>query len=501
MSTAPTAVALETNAGEGWLILRVALPRLVRWLERAHAWLDRYTPERIVEAADELRGLGGAEGMALLAAVPPERRAAALDRIELDDEDRQKLRGLAERLGDPNDERSPAAGLVRMVPSVEEAALEVPGDDPRGIAALLTQAQHAYRRGDLRLARENAQRALDRLRANGVSDERMLERDALILLGLTHTNMGEPRRAIDFYEQHLTIVQAIGDRAGEATTWHNLATIDLNEGAYAAARDKFAKSLAIVQAIGERAGEAATWHQLGVIDLNEGAYAAARDKFTKSLTIKQAIGERADEAVTWHSLASIDLKEGAYAAARDKFVKALAIVQACGDRRGEAATWHQLGVIDLNEGAYAAARDKLANALAIVQAIGDRAGEASAWHSLALIDLNEGVYAAARDKFAKALAIRQAIGDRAGEAATWHRLGLLAWKQDAKQQAIPLVALSFLLDRAIGHADTERALQNLSALCRELGISQDQFDEMLNAVDESYRQDRGTALFKAAFPD
>jgi hypothetical protein len=37
-------------------------------------------------------------------------------------------------------------------------------------------------------------------------------------------------------------MQALGDRAGEASAWHQLATIDLNEGSYAAARDKFGKA-------------------------------------------------------------------------------------------------------------------------------------------------------------------------------------------------------------------------------------------------------------------
>jgi len=46
-------------------------------------------------------------------------------------------------------------------------------------------------------------------------------------------------------------------------TRHNLASIDLKEGNYAAAREKFGKSMAITQAIGDRAGEAAAWNQLG----------------------------------------------------------------------------------------------------------------------------------------------------------------------------------------------------------------------------------------------
>ena len=56
--------------------------------------------------------------------------------------------------------------------------------------------------------------------------------------------------------------QVIGDRVGEADTWHQLATIDVHEGHYAAARANFERVLAMRQAIGDRAGEAAAWHNL-----------------------------------------------------------------------------------------------------------------------------------------------------------------------------------------------------------------------------------------------
>jgi tetratricopeptide (TPR) repeat protein len=139
--------------------------------------------------------------------------------------------------------------------------------------------------------------------------------------------------------------QELGDRAGEAATWHNLATIDIHEDNYDAARDKIARSLAIKQVIGDRPGEAATLHQLASIDLREGDYAAAREKFSRSLQINQAIGDRAGEAATLHNLASIDLNERDYAAAWEKFAKALKINQAIGDRAGEAATFFQIGFL------------------------------------------------------------------------------------------------------------------------------------------------------------
>src|SRR4029077_6117383 len=92
-------------------------------------------------------------------------------------------------------------------------------------------------------------------------------------------------------------------------------------------------------------GEAGTWHQLATIDSNQGNYAAAREKFGKSLRIQQEIGDRADEAGTWHQLATIDLNEGNYAVAREKFCNALKMRQEIGDLAGEAGTWHQLGVV------------------------------------------------------------------------------------------------------------------------------------------------------------
>ena len=48
----------------------------------------------------------------------------------------------------------------------------------------------------------------------------------------------------------MKISQQIGDQAGEAATWHALATIDLDKGDYRAARESFEKSLEINRQIG-----------------------------------------------------------------------------------------------------------------------------------------------------------------------------------------------------------------------------------------------------------
>jgi tetratricopeptide (TPR) repeat protein len=284
-----------------------------------------------------------------------------------------------------------------------------------------------------------------------------------------------------------------------AMAWHGLATIDMVQGEYGAAREKFQKSLEMEQQIGNRIGEAATWQQLANIDVYQGEYGAAREKFQKSLEISQQLRDHYGEASAWHNLASIDMEQGDYGAAREKLQKSLEIEQQIGDRVGGAATWHQLASIDMEQGDYGAAREKFQKSLEIKQQIGDRAGQAYTWHQLATVDVRQGEYGAAREKLQKSLEITQQIGGRAGEAGAWHNLGVLARGVGRPVQGTRLVALSFLINQSIGSGDTERSSQTLSAMASELKYSQEQLEELLQQVAESYRVDKGRRLLEEAF--
>jgi tetratricopeptide (TPR) repeat protein len=309
-------------------------------------------------------------------------------------------------------------------------------------------------------------------------------------------NEGHYAAAREKFGKSLSIMQAIGDKAGEAATWQYLAAIDIHEGNYTAASEKLGKSLSMRQAIADKAGEAVTWHNLATIDLEEGHYSAAREKFGKALSKRQDIGDRAGEAATWHQLATIDLNEGHYAAAREKSGKALSIAQAIGYKPGEAASWNKLAWIDLKEGNYAAAREKFGKVLSIEQAIGDKAREAATWHNLATIDLNEGNYAAGCQKFAKALSMRQAIGNKAGEASTWFQLGVTAWRAKDFATSLTLMAIGWRLARSIGLGDAKTMLTTLIQAVGQLGMDQAEFERMVERAWAEYQSDRGAGLLK-----
>ncbi len=303
------------------------------------------------------------------------------------------------------------------------------------------------------------------------------------------------------WRQARSLLDEVPEGNRDGGCWHDLASIDMNEGGYTAAREKFGKALLMRQQISNRAGEAATWHQMATLDLIEGDYTAAREKFSNSLAINQQVGDCDSEPATWHNLATIDLNEGDCAAAREKSDKALLMSQQISDRAGEAAAWHQLATIDMNEGDYTAAREKFGKALLMRQQISNRAGEAATWHQMATLDLTEGDYTAAREKFSNSLAINQQVGDRAGEAAAFYQLGFLAWKTGQQVAAIPLAVIGFGILHPIGHADAQTVLKNLSIMCSVVGYDQDQVMRLLQSVAESYARDRGRQLLLDAFPD
>lgn len=269
-------------------------------------------------------------------------------------------------------------------------------------------------------------------------------------------------------------------------------------GNYSEAREWYQHSLTI--AGDDFLKEASTaWHGLASVDRMVGDYDAARDKFRNALSMRQQSRDRAGEVDSLLNLALIDLETGELDAARNNLQKMLAMYQQMGDDMGEASIWHNLASIDWKEGAYDPARNKFQKALTMRQQVGDRPGEANTWHGLACVDLRVGDYDAACDKLQKAFAIFQQIGDRAGEAAAFHQLGIVAAESDRLVEGAALVALSFVINRSIGHISAKHAEQQLSRAAKQLNYTPEQVDATLQEVAEAYKADRGWRLIQAAF--
>ena len=101
------------------------------------------------------------------------------------------------------------------------------------------------------------------------------EGDALGNLGLAYADLGETRRAIEFYEQQLIIVREIGDRHGEGNALGNLGVAYTDLGETRRAIEFYEQRLVIAREIGDRRGEGtALWNMnLSLDKLGERAQA------------------------------------------------------------------------------------------------------------------------------------------------------------------------------------------------------------------------------------
>ena len=135
-------------------------------------------------------------------------------------------------------------------------------------------------------------------------------------------------------------------------------------------------------------------------------------------------------------------------------------------------------------------------ALTIRQQIGDRAGRQPPsinWPRLSCA----GQLRSRPDAIPDGFDHLQQIGDRAGEAATWYQLGVLAIRRDKAVAGLRLIALCYLIDQAIGHADTESDFRSLVEWAAPLHYTQDQLTLLLREVEAAYQADRGQGLLEA----
>jgi len=247
-------------------------------------------------------------------------------------------------------------------------------------------------------------------------------------LGNAYADLGETRRAIEFYEQRLAIAREIGDRRGEGNALGNLGN------AYA--------------------------------DLGETRHAI--EFYQQRLEIAREIGERHSEGVALGDLGNAYIALGETRRAIGYYEQALVIDREIGDRRGEGADLCNLGVAYKNLGEIGRAIEYHEQDLAIAHEIGDRRGEGQALGNLGVAYKNLGETRRAIEYYEQSLIIKREIGDRQGEAKGSWNLGLLFEGQGELRRAAALMQVRVDFLRAIGHPGVQDAAKYVEDVRRRV---------------------------------
>ena len=111
------------------------------------------------------------------------------------------------------------------------------------------------------------------------------EGTALGNLGSAHADLGETRRAIEFYEHVLTITREIGDRRGEGNALGGLGVAYKDIGETRRAIEFYEQQLIITREIGDRHGEGNALGNLGFAYAHLGLLDKSLDAYDRALAL------------------------------------------------------------------------------------------------------------------------------------------------------------------------------------------------------------------------
>jgi hypothetical protein len=84
-------------------------------------------------------------------------------------------------------------------------------------------------------------------------------------MALVYRTTGQPKRALELYEQALPLTREVGDRAGEAATLNNIAGVYDATGQPKRALELYEQALPLTREVGDRAGEATILANMTVV--------------------------------------------------------------------------------------------------------------------------------------------------------------------------------------------------------------------------------------------
>src|SRR5690554_1213603 len=229
---------------------------------------------------------------------------------------------------------------------------------------------------------------------------------------------GEFDKAIEYYNQSLTINEARDDVRGIGAILNNVGNIYRKQGNFPKATEYFFRSLQIREQAQDVIGAATSLGNLGVLYMEQDKLDEAADYFNRSLSHWEEIGHELAIAGTLNNLGLIYAKQGDLEKALETHLKSLEIREEMNSKRGIAESMINIGGIHRELGEYNKAIDNFEQSLTINKESGDRNGEASSLYNL-------GRTYAQQAQFVKAIS----FGDRALALAT--EVGNISIRKDA----------------------------------------------------------------------
>ncbi len=322
-------------------------------------------------------------------------------------------------------------------------------------------------------------------------------------LGTAYLPLGEPKRAIEYFGQHLVIARETGDRRGEGNALGSLGNAYRQLGEPKRAIEYLEQNLAVTRETGDRRGEGLTLGSLGNAYLQLGEPRRAIQYYEQNLAIARETGNRRGEGVTLGNLGAAYADLGEPQREIEYYEQHLAIARETGDRRGEGTALRNLGLAYADLGEPKRAIEYYEQQLAIARETEDRRREGNALGNLGSAYGDLGERQRAIEYYKQHLAIARETGDRRGEGLALQGLGVQRAVLGEMQRAIEYFEQHLAIARETADRRGEgQALGNLGLAYQQLGESKraiEYYEQVLTIARETGdRRSEGIGLWKRA---
>lgn len=292
---------------------------------------------------------------------------------------------------------------------------------------------------------------------------------------------GEEEKALDYFQQSLTINKEIGAQREIANALSNMGAILQQQGKASEAIGYLSQALKIQEAEGIKGGMAYTLNNISALYDQQGQMQKALDHSLRALKLHEELKDDYGAATCLNNLGALYMKQGQLNKGLEYYAQSLALRKKLDDKQGIATCLHNMGYVYERKGEQEKALQADLEGLKIYEAIGDKRGIANSLHNIAAIYEAQGKNDIALEYYGKSVKIYEAMGDKRGLSNSLNNIGaaLVRTKQAAKAKPY--------LERALREAQEGSYVEGI----RTAHFNQAKLDSALGngaAAYEHYKQ-------------
>lgn len=302
-----------------------------------------------------------------------------------------------------------------------------------------------------RAAIEKYQSALPLYQAAGDTYRRAL---TLLSIGMTHYQLNETRKALEYFDETLAIAHSLGNRRleGIAESWVGGMLSIL--GDVGKALEHYHSALKLNRENGSQIGEGAALSNIGTIYKDVAEWEKALEFYAQSLQVFRAAGSKQNEAITINNIGISYKSSGEYQKALDYLQQSLALFRAGANKNSESFTLLNIGSVYRRLNEFDKALAHYSQAQAIQKETGNKIQEGDTLDEIGSTYYAQGHYEKALEYHSRAVEIQRAAANVRGEATALTKLGEVYNSLDQPAKAMDQLTQALSIFRNIGDLDS-----------------------------------------------